>query len=97
MSTDKQMMSVGEACSLFPGEISKQSVMRRIKVGIDGVKLRAEFDGFQWFTCAEWVKEFLDEITNKRLERRKRKITPTECDWIIEKLRMENGSHYAKG
>lgn len=90
------MITVGEACTLFPGKITKQSVMRRIKVGIDGVKLRAEFDGFRWFTCEEWVKEFLEEVTNRKLKREKRKITPTELDWVMEQMILKYGNPYAK-
>jgi hypothetical protein len=97
MITPEHMITLTEASGVFPGGLGKASILRRIRKGILGVRLRAVFDGGRYWTKEEWIKEFLDEVTAKRLERKNLKIVPTHLEWIYEKLKLENGDHFGNG
>mgnify|MGYP003133284794 FL=1 len=63
-----EMLTLSKAAKLFPSRNGKtvhlKTLCRRIRVGSRGVRLRAINDGGRWFTCADWVREFLDAQTS---------------------------------
>ena len=63
----QELLTLSKAAKLFPGRNGKtvhlKTLCRRIRVGSRGVRLRAINDGGRWFTCADWVREFLDAQT----------------------------------
>ncbi len=63
--------SVAEAAVHFPKPISPAAVLRKIRVGNKGVKLRAQFDGYTYVTTQEWIDQFILEVseTKKTLDK----------------------------
>jgi hypothetical protein len=43
--------------------VSVKAIVRRIRKGHRGVRLRATLDGGQWFTTRQWVDEFQAAVT----------------------------------
>jgi hypothetical protein len=62
---------ISEASEWFPAfrgrRLSTKAIIRRIRHGQNGVKLKAELDGGKWFTCREWVEEFRAAVTARRV------------------------------
>ena len=57
------LVSLRTAAEWFPRRgasgPSKQTLTKWIETGIQGVRLKAIQSGGEWFTCREWVEEFL--------------------------------------
>lgn len=62
----EQAVTVKEAGALFPKPLHERSVLRRIKAGIDGVRLVAMFDGYRYRIKPSHVRRFLFDVTEKR-------------------------------
>lgn len=77
------MVRLSESVGMFPGGLSVPSIRKRIEDGIDGVFLKGQFDGYRWWTCQEWVDDFLQELTEKKLKRDK-EIPPTQKNLLYE-------------
>lgn len=62
---------IAEASEWFPvfrgRRLSAKAIIRRIRHGQDGIRLKAIRDGGKWFTSPEWVAEFLEAVTAKRV------------------------------
>lgn len=56
-----------EAGKLFPVPISSRSVTDKIRRGNDGIRLKAQFDGKRFVLRPEWITEFLDALTARKL------------------------------
>lgn len=71
MVDDLELCSIDKAVEFFPkredGFLSAKSLMRRIRAGHRGVRLQAVCDGGKWFTCRQWVNEFLLEVTERSM------------------------------
>lgn len=59
-------VSASEAGKLFPRPLSTRSVLRRIKDGIDGVKLTASFDGYRYWVRPSEVERFMSDLSETR-------------------------------
>lgn len=66
-----QLISLSEAARKFPQRNGRHphivSIRRRILHGSRGVKLRAVRDGRDWFTCQEWIQEFMEACTRQSM------------------------------
>ena len=62
MTEAPDYLSLDRAAELFPrrdGRLpTRQSIVRRIRRGVHGVRLRAVFSGGRWYTTAAWIEEF---------------------------------------
>lgn len=58
---------IKDAAKWFPlrngKPLTTKTMMRRIRSGHRGVKLKAILDGGRWFTCREWIEEFQASVT----------------------------------
>lgn len=60
-------ITLAEAGKRFPIPLSPKSVLHRMKVGLRGVQLKCQTDGYRYVTTQEWIDEFIREITIKRV------------------------------
>lgn len=70
---DVELVGLVEASKWFPKRNGKplgsSAIRRRIHVGKRGVRLQALRDGGEWFTCREWVEQFMADVTAASLKR----------------------------
>jgi hypothetical protein len=59
-------LNTADAGQRFPSPISSSAVLHRMKTGMNGIKLQFVFDGFKFYTTAEWVDEFIQKVTESR-------------------------------
>lgn len=83
MTTD--LITVDEAAQLFPAKngscLHRESVIRRIRSGCNGVRLQAVKNGKCWFTTQEWIAQFMVDCAKKS-------VRPARLE--LEKDRSEN-------
>lgn len=89
MCSTTDLMTLRECIRFFPGHMTVESIRNRVKRGVDGVYLKAKFDGRRWWSCEEWVNEFIDELTEKQLKRKQTKIVPTQVELLISNFLNE--------
>lgn len=86
-----QLISLSEAARSFPKRNGRYphvvSIRRRILHGAHGVKLRAVRDGRDWFTCLEWIQEFMEACTRQALPAAK--ADPRMTAWANEQAKRD--------
>ena len=64
-------LTIAEAARRFPSgrgrHLTVKAVRSRIRQGVGGVRLRAEYDGRSYLIRPEWIEEFVTEVTRRRL------------------------------
>jgi hypothetical protein len=67
MVNETDLAPLSAAARWFPQRngrpVSVKAIVRRIRKGHRGVRLRATLDGGQWFTTRQWVDEFQAAVT----------------------------------
>jgi hypothetical protein len=85
----RMLVRLNEASEWFPKRNGKplgsSALRRRIHTGKRGVRLQAVRDGGEWFTCREWVEEFMAAVTAASLKKppQRRKGTSPHAKRIL--------------
>lgn len=66
-TTHERQLTLAEVAGILPGGVSLVTLRRWISDGVRGVRLSASFHGGRWWTTAEAVERFTQEVTRRRL------------------------------
>ena len=70
---DLMLVTLNDASEWFPKRngrtLGTKAIRRRIHQGKRGVRLQAVRDGGEWFTCRQWVEEFMVAVTAASLKK----------------------------
>lgn len=99
---DTNLTPLNEASKWFPlrggKPLGPKALRRRIRNGSRGVRLRAIKDGGEWFTCREWVEDYLSAVTAAALAPVKAvRVAPAKSsERAKRRLARRYGIHAAK-
>lgn len=64
-------------------------MLKRIQQGSRGVKLKAEFDGYRYWTSQQWVDDWIREVSEARRVRSEHLMRPVVSPSLRAKLAYE--------